>query len=333
MSTLLFILPFLLFYTLIVVYAERKLSAFMQDRLGPMEVGHYGMLQTVADLLKLLQKEDIIHHGADRILFKAAPFVVFGAVFTGFSLIPLAPSWSGAGAASGIFLLFAIISLDVIGIMMAGWSSHNKYSALGTLRAAAQVISYEVPLTLCILAVVIHAGTMDLQVISFQQGTASVTGFLAWNIIQQPLLIPVGIIFFLTSLAECNRAPFDLPEAESELVAGYQTEYSGFRWAILMLAEYAMMLLMSFLFTILFLGSWNTPLPNIGELKFADWTTGAVWGLFWITSKALTMVGVQIWVRWSYPRVRIDHLMSLGWKWFTPVMLALVILIGGWKLI
>jgi NADH-quinone oxidoreductase subunit H len=343
MSTLVFLLPFLVLYTIFVVYAERKISAFMQDRLGPMEVGYYGLLQTVADLLKLLQKEDIVTRGASAWLFKAAPVLIFVAIFTGFSVLPLAPGWAGAPVASGLFFLLAIVSIDVIGIVAAGWSSHNKYSTLGAFRAAAQFISYEVPLVLAVLGVVMMSGTLDLQQISQQQGSGAyllgvkswgitVSGFLAWNVFQMPILFFSWIVFFVASLAECNRAPFDLPEAESELVAGYQTEYSGFRWAILMLAEYAMMLLVSVLGAILFFGSWNTPLPDIGGFELAKYTTGNVWGIFWLMAKSLILVMVQIWVRWTFPRVRIDQLMAISWKYLTPIALVLVIIIGFWKL-
>ncbi|HET9054362.1 MAG TPA: complex I subunit 1 family protein, partial [Cyclobacteriaceae bacterium] len=292
MSTLFFILPFLLFYTLLVIYAERKISAFIQDRLGPMETGPYGIVQSVADFIKLIQKEDIVPAKADRLLFRLAPFVIFLVVFAGFAVIPLGPSWPGSGIHSGVFFLLAIVSLDVVGILIAGWSSGNKYSTLGTFRAVAQIISYEVPLGLSVLCVCMVCQTLNLQEISYQQSHLSQTdqyflgvsawgesvsaagGFLTWNIFRMPLLFFAWIIFFIASLAEANRAPFDLPIAESELVSGYHTEYSGFRWASLMLSEYAMMLLVSVLGTVLFFGSWATPLPNIGTLKLADWTTG-----------------------------------------------------------
>jgi NADH-quinone oxidoreductase subunit H len=335
----------------IAVYAERKISAFIQDRLGPMETGYYGVVQTVADLLKLLQKEDIVPSGADRTLFKTAPFVIFVSVFAGFSFLPLNMSWQGAGIHSGLFFLMAIISLDVIGIVMAGWSSNNKYSVLGTMRAAAQIISYEIPLGLAVLCVAIITQSIDLQTISFQQGikstnieylfdipslginTTAIGGFLSWNIFRVPFLFFVWVIFFIASLAECNRAPFDLPEAESELVAGFQTEYSGFRWAVIMMGEYAMMLLVSILGAILFFGSWNTALPNLGSWKLADWSTGDIWGVFWLIGKSLFFVALQIWVRWTYPRLRIDQLMSLSWKYLTPFALVLVIICAFWKII
>lgn len=340
------------------VYAERKIAGFIQDRLGPMEVGKYGVLQTVADLLKLIQKEDIVAAGADRALFKIAPFVIFVSIFAGFAVIPLAPGWSGASVSSGVFFLLAIVSLDVIGLIIAGWSSNNKYSMLGTMRSAAQLISYEVPLGLSVLIVAMANETLDLQEISFQQSifsetpqflfgieswgidTAKIGGFVAWNVFRLPILFFAWIVFFIASLAECNRAPFDLPEAESELVAGYQTEYSGFRWAILMMSEYAMMLLVSILGTVLFFGGWSTPLPNIGAVELASWTSGTegswsaiVWGIFWLMAKSLLFVVLQIWVRWTYPRLRIDQLMNLSWKYLTPFALALVIIIGFLKII
>ncbi|MBL7840767.1 MAG: NADH-quinone oxidoreductase subunit H [Cyclobacteriaceae bacterium] len=357
MSTLFFILPFLLLYTLFVIYAERKISAFIQDRLGPMETGPYGLMQSVADFIKLIQKEDIVPAKADQWLFKIAPFIIFLAVFVGFAVIPLGPAWSGAGISSGVFFLLAIVSLDVIGIMIAGWSSNNKYSTLGTFRAAAQIISYEVPLGLSVLCVCMVCQTLDLQEISYQQShgysgeqfflgvsswgqsLSAVGGFLSWNVFRMPLLFIAWIVFFISSLAEANRAPFDLPIAESELVSGYHTEYSGFRWASIMLSEYAMMLLVSVLGTVLFFGSWATALPDLGPVRLGTWTSGVAgtwsvtaWAIFWLILKSLFFVALQIWVRWTFPRLRIDQLMKLSWKYLTPVGLALVILCGFWRL-
>ncbi len=358
MSTILFFLPFILAYTVVAVYAERKVSAFIQDRYGPMETGSYGILQTVADLLKLLQKEDLVPAKSDKPLFLVAPFVLFAVVFTGFSVIPLTPVWGGAAMHTGVFLLLAIVSLDVLGIILAGWGSNNKYSLVGAMRSAAQIIAYEVPLTLSVLCVLVITQTLDLQEISYMQGLLSeqesflfgirafnirvdeIGGLLMWNIIQVPVLIPVWVIFFITTLAESNRAPFDLPEAESELVAGFQTEYSGFRWSVIMLSEYGMMLLVSILGTILFFGSWNTPLPNLGPVALADWTTGTpgswiaeVWAIFWLLTKSLFFVLMQMWVRWTYPRVRIDQLLTLGWKYLTPMILFLLFVCGVYRLL
>ncbi len=241
---------------------------------------------------------------------------------------------------------------------MAGWGSNNKYALFGAMRAVAQIVSYEVPLGLSVLCVVMLTQTLDLQVISFQQGIYSlepiylfglkdlgvdvtrVGGFLSWNIIRNPFLLMVYVIFFIASLAECNRAPFDLPEGESELVGGFHTEYSGMRYALLMLSEYGMMLLVSLLGAVLFLGSWNTPFPNIGPLRLADWTSGepGTWlgylsGAFWLLSKALLGVLVQMWVRWTLPRLRVDQLMYLGWKVLTPVGLVLFFVSGVWRLL
>lgn len=368
MTTFLFFLPFLLLYTVLAVYAERKVSAFIQDRLGPMEVGSYGIIQTVADLLKLLLKEDIVPSAADRRMFLIAPVLIFTAVFTGFAVLPLTSGWAGSPTEVGVFFLMAIVSLDVIGILMAGWGANSKYTLFGSLRSVSQIISYEIPLGLSILAVVMVSQTLDLQAISFQQGIwfksyiangvnysneanylfgikslgvdlTNVGGIFTWNIFRVPVLFFAFIIFFIASLAECNRAPFDLPEAESELVGGFHTEYSGFRWAIIMLSEYGMMLLVSFLAVILFLGSWNSPLPNVGSWKLAEWTNGTpgtvlghILGATWLIIKAFTLIFAQMWVRWTYPRLRVDQLMSLCWKYLTPAALIILMLSGIWRL-
>lgn len=340
------------------VYLERKVSAFIQDRLGPMEVGKWGLLQLIADLLKLIQKEDIIPTAADKRMFKFAPFMIFAAVFAGFSVMPLAPNVRGSATETGVFLLLAIVSLDILGILMAGWASNNKYSLYGAMRSVAQLISYEIPLGLSVLCVAIVSQSLDLQEISSQQGlfatesnylfgikatgvdVSKIGGLLTWNIFRSPFLLIGFFIFFISGLAECNRAPFDLPEAESELIGGFHTEYSGFRWAIMMLSEYGMMLLISLLASVLFLGSWNTPLPNIGEVKLADWTTGQLdtwqsyaWGAFWLFSKAYFLVFVMMWIRWTFPRFRVDQLMYLGWKVLTPFSLVLLLICAVWRLL
>ena len=365
MLTFLFYLPFLLLFGMAAIYGERKVSAFIQDRLGPMETGYKGMVQTIADLLKLLQKEDIINSSADKILFRIGPVIIFTAIFAGFAVVPLTSSVSGAAIGTGVFFLLAVISLDVIGILMSGWGSNSKFSLFGAMRSVAQIVSYEIPLGLSVLCVVMLAQSMNLQEISFQQGIfidrwpgaglapaknflfgiiggADIThigGILAWNIFRMPLFFLVFLIFFIAGISESNRAPFDLPEAESELVGGYHTEYSGFRFAILMLSEYGMMLLICLLSAILFLGSWNTPFPNIGSLRLADWTSGTPgtwpgnsWGVFWLLSKTLALVFLQMWTRWTYPRLRVDQLMSLSWKYLTPAALIMIFVTGLWRL-
>lgn len=348
MTTFLVFLPFLLGFVVLAVYGERKIAGFVQNRLGPMEVGPKGIFQTVADLLKMLQKEDIRPAAADKIVFLIAPIVVFGAIFAGFAVLPLTYGISGAGISAGVFYLIAIISIDVLGILMAGWGSNNKYALFGAMRSVAQIISYEIPLGLSILCVVMTCQSLDLQEISLQQGVlttgknyflgissmevTAVGGFLSWNVFAMPLLWIAFIIFFIAGLAEANRTPFDLPESESELIGGYHTEYSGFRWGLFMLAEYAMMLLMAFLAAILFFGGWNTPLPNVGSFAMAEWTTGPVWGVVWLFGKALFFVFLQIMVRWTFPRLRVDQLMALSWKYLTPAAILLVFMIGIWKL-
>jgi NADH-quinone oxidoreductase subunit H len=345
-------------FVVVGVYTERKVSAFMQDRLGPMETGKWGLLQLFADLLKLLQKEDIVPAAADRRLFLLAPAIIFASVFAGFAVLPLTPDLQGSNAAVGVFYLMAIVSFDVVGILMAGWGSNNKYSLFGAMRSVAQIISYEIPLGLTILCVVMICQTLNLQTISVQQGIFAqgpnylfglkvlgidVTGWggiFTWNILRNPFLLFAYVIFFICTLAESNRAPFDLPEGESEIVAGFHTEYSGMRFALLYLSEYAMMLLVSFLGAVLFLGSWNTPLPNLGPLRLADWTSGApgtVWGnvtgAFWLLSKTFFAVLVQMWVRWTFPRVRVDQMMFLCWKVLTPAGLLLLLISGIWRLL
>lgn len=348
----------ILTYAVFVIYAERKVAAFIQDRLGPMETGPYGLLQTIADLIKLLQKEDIIPTGAQAALFKWAPIIIFAAVFAGFSTLPLAPDLVGSSANVGVFFLLSIVSIDVIGIFIAGWSSNNKFSILGSMRGIAQIISYELPLTLSVLSVLLLMGTLNLEKINYLQSAQfisdtktayypffsftfhdvqSIGGFFTWNIVRYPFLLVSFVIFFIASLAECNRAPFDIPEGESEIVSGFHTEYSGFRFAILFLAEYAMMLLVSLLMVILFLGGWNSPLPNIGSVTLCDWTTGTggelsatIWGFFWLVSKAFGLVFLQIMMRWTYPRLRVDQLMNLCWKVLLPVSLVMVVVSALW---
>ena len=333
-------------FTLFAVYSERKISAFIQDRLGPMEVGKYGMLQAFADILKMLQKEFIIPKASDKILFILAPIVIFVSVYLGFAALPWAPGIIPSSLNLGLFYIFAILSIETLGILMAGWGSNNKYALLGSMRSVAQMISYEIPAGVALMSAVMISQSLNLQEISIKQGLLStdliyflgiweiksVGGFLAWNIFQAPHLILAYIIYFIASLAECNRAPFDIPEAESELVGGFHVEYSGLRFAFIFLAEYSMMFLVGIIGVVLFLGGWNTPLPNIGSAKLATWTNGIAWGIFWILSKTLLVVAVQIWIRWTLPRLRVDQLMSFCWKVLTPLAFFCMLLSGLWRL-
>ena len=318
----------------------------MQDRLGPMEVGKYGSLQAFADILKMLQKEFIIPTAADKILFILAPIIIFVSVYLGFAALPWAPGLIPASLNLGIFYMFAILSIETLGILMAGWGSNNKYALLGSMRSVAQMVSYEIPTGISVLSVVMISQSLNLQEITIRQGiltsdainflgiwdVKAIGGILAWNVFQAPHLIIAYFIYFIASLAECNRAPFDIPEAESELIGGFHVEYSGLRFAFIFLAEYSMMFLVGMIGVVLFLGGWNTPLPNIGSLSLANWTTGIGWGIFWILFKTLSVVAMQIWIRWTLPRFRVDQLMSFCWKVLTPLSFLCMLISGIWRL-
>lgn len=328
------------------VYAERKVSAFIQNRLGPMETGKYGWLQVPADIMKMVQKELIIPAAADKTLFLLAPAIIFLAVYMAFAALPWGPGLVPAKINIGLYYIFAIISIETLGILMAGWGSNNKYSILGAMRSAAQIISYEIPAGFALISVVMIAQSLDLQVIAIQQGilatevnrffgvwdVSHIGGIFAWNVFKAPHLLIAFVIYFIASLAESNRAPFDIPEAESELVAGFHTEFTGVQFALVFLAEYSMMFLVSMIGAILFLGAWNTPLPNIGSVALATWTTGTIWGILWILIKTLALVGVQMWIRWTLPRLRVDQLMNLCWKVLTPLAFVCMLISGVWRL-
>jgi NADH-quinone oxidoreductase subunit H len=325
-------------YALAAVYAERKVSAFIQDRLGPMETGPKGLFQTAADIIKLLLKEHIVPTAADKILFALAPLIVFLSVFAGFSAIPFAPELVTAPLNAGLLFIVAIISIELVGILMAGWGSNNKYALMGAVRAVSQIISYEIPAALALLAAVVMTGSLDLQVIGLAQ--SGPLGLLEWNAFKYPHLFLAFLIYFTTILAETNRAPFDLAEAESELIAGFHTEYSGFRFALFMLAEYANMLLLSLLAVIVFWGAGNSPMPNLFGVDLHHWTqgdsgsiSGWVWSTFWLLSKSLFLVVIMMWLRWTLPRVRPDQLLVICWKYLVPSSLVLIGISALWQLI
>ena len=316
---LLWIVP----YALFAVWLERKVSAHMQDRLGPMRVGGWhGWAQTIADIVKLIQKEDIVPEAADKKLHFLAPFVVFVGSYAAFAAIPFSSAFVGSNINIGLFYVIAVSSLVVVGILMAGWSSNNKWSLFGAMRSAAQIVSYEIPTALALLAVIMITGTLNLQEINLMQNG----WFWNWFVFKKfPFVFVAFIIYFVASLAETNRTPFDIPEAESELVAGYHTEYSGMKFALFFLAEYANMFAVSAVASTLFLGGWNSP--------FGVFMSGPLWGAFWFLSKTMFFVFVQMWLRWTLPRLRVDQLMYVSWKVLTPWSFACIIGVGLWMLI
>ncbi len=327
---LLFVLPFVL----VAVLAERNVSAHMPDRLGPMSVGYHGILQTIADLLKLLQKEDIIASANDKKLFNLAPLLVFAGSYAAFAAIPFSGAFIGSQIELGLIYIVAVTGLVVAGILMAGWASNNKYSLLGAMRAAAQIISYEIPTLLIILTVIMITGTVNLYTLSEMQ-----TGyFWNWMIfggpefgLQKFLLIPfmmMGfLVIFISMLAEVNRTPFDIPEAESELVSGFHTEYSGMKFAMFFLAEYANMFAVSAIIAILFFGGFQSPFGYLGNSLGWEWLVPFE-QFFWFTVKGLFFIFVQMWLRWTLPRFRVDQLMAFCWKYMIPFAFVILILVG-----
>ncbi|MBO02731.1 MAG: NADH-quinone oxidoreductase subunit NuoH [Candidatus Neomarinimicrobiota bacterium] len=315
----------------IAVYVERKVSAFMMDRIGPMgqgpglHAGKWGVLQTIADALKLLIKEDTVPASADKLLFKMAPFIIFIGAFLGIAALPFSSVLQVVDFNVGVFYIIAVASVGVIGIVMAGWASNNKWSLYGAMRSAAQIISYEIPAGLSIIVPIMMAGTMNLQsLIEFQTG--SVWGILPnWIIFNNPFSFLAFFIFFISAVAETNRTPFDIPEAESELVAGWMTEYSGFRWAVFFLSEYANMFVVSGLAATAFLGGWQSPIPGFFN--------SPLWGLFWFLGKIIFLIFVMMWFRWTFPRLRVDQLMHVCWKVFIPIAMLNIFGVGIWKLI
>lgn len=292
-------------------YAERKVIAAMQLRKGPNVVGPLGLLQPLADGIKLLFKETILPAGANRVVFVLAPVLTFSLAMVAWAVIPVADGWVIADINVGILFLFAISSLGVYGVIMAGWASNSKYPFLGALRSAAQMVSYEVSMGFVIITVLLCVGSLNLTDIVLAQKTV-------WFCIP---LLPMFVIFFISTLAETNRAPFDLPEGESELVAGYFVEYSAMTFALFFLGEYANMILMSGMTVILFMGGWLPPL----DIAPLNWIPGPIW----FFGKVALVLFVFLWVRATFPRYRYDQLMRLGWKVFLPFSLLWVVLTAG----
>jgi NADH-quinone oxidoreductase subunit H len=310
------IILFITVYALAAILAELKISAWMQRRVGPWRNTYHGIGQPLIEVIKLLQKEDTTPDRADKILYNLAPFVVFMGALMAFAVLPFGHIFIPADINLGLFYCFAVSAFGVVGIIIGGWASHNKYSILGSMRAAAQMVSYEIPISICLLSIATMTNSLDMSIIVNSQSG----WFWDWNVfggnggIERLLLLPftlgLFIIYFISSLAETNRTPFDLPEGESEIVAGYGTEYSGMKYAMFYLAEYANMFVVSALVTVMFLGGWNSP--------FGDFLNYAWLQPFWFIAKAMGMVIVQILVRWTLPRLRVDQLMHTTWKVLVP---------------
>ncbi len=354
---------FVLTSAVILILAERKIMGWMQDRVGPIHTGPWGLLQTVADVGKLLLKEDIHASATDKLVFLLAPSVFLAPVIAAFAVIPFSPyvNLPGTALATGIIYYVAMSSIDVVGVVMAGWGSNNKYALIGGLRSAAQMISYELPLVLALVSVImltsVLAGTDNYpgqpgigtvsvgEIIRFQMAGAwpgKGIGFFdfifkgftpwAWFFLMQPLMV---IIYYICGLAETNRAPFDLPEAESELVAGYLTEYSGMRWAMFYLGEYGNMTIVSSIATALFLGGWSGPgVGYLTGLGSPGWgLLGNLLGIAYFISKVYLLSAVFIWVRSTLPRLRADQLMQFAWLILIPTTLGNILLTGAIYLI
>ena len=303
------------------IWLERKVAAHIQDRLGPMRVGGWhGWAQSIADGIKLLLKEDIIPAMADRPLFILAPFIAFTVAFMSFIVLPFSQYIIVSDLNIGILYVYGLSTITVVAIIIAGWASNNKWSLLGAVRSAAQLVSYEIPVGLSLLAGVIMAGSLSTVEISMQQ-SGGVWNWYIWRC--GPFSIIAAILLYVGALAETNRTPFDLAEAESELVSGYHTEYSGFRFSLFFLAEYTNMFIASALVVILFLGGFTGLVP----LSFVP---DVLAGPFWFLLKTLFLVFVMMWIRWTLPRLRVDQLMTTCWKYLIPMALVNLGIIGLW---
>jgi NAD(P)H-quinone oxidoreductase subunit 1 len=319
---------------LVSTWLERKISAAAQQRIGPEFMGPFGMLVPAADVIKLLFKENVLPAKTDPWLFILAPILVFVPVFLSYLIVPFGQNLVITNLNVGVFLWIALSSVAPIGLLMAGYASNNKYSLLGGLRAAAQSISYEIPLALSVLAIVMMSNSLStIDIVNQQSGY----GVLGWNVWRQP----VGfLIFWIAALAECERMPFDLPEAEEELVAGYQTEYSAVRFMLFYAGSYANLVLSCLLIAVLYLGGWESPIPvgwvanTLGVSETTPWlqVVTASLGIVMTLFKAYLMIFLAILLRWTVPRVRIDQLLNLGWKFLLPVSLVNLLLTAGLKL-
>ena len=303
--------------------AERKVIGYMQVRIGPNRVGYKGLLQPFADVLKLLAKEIIIPSGANKFLFILAPVLSIMPALAAWAVVPFTPDLVLARVDAGLLYVMAITSMGVYGVIVAGWASNSKYAFIGGMRSAAQIVSYEIAMGFALVCVLMLSGSLNLSTIVLKQSSA--WGFLGWNLIP---LFPMFLVYFIAGVAETNRAPFDVAEGESEIVAGFHVEYSGTAFAVFFLAEYANMILVATLAALLFLGGWLSPLPS----ALAD-STGLPWlaagGFPWLLLKIAFLLFCFLWFRATFPRYRYDQIMRLGWKVFIPLTIVWLLVIGG----
>ena len=304
-------------------YFERKVIGYMQVRIGPNRVGYKGLLQPFADVLKLLAKEIIIPSGSNKFLFILAPVLSIMPALAAWAVVPFTPNMVLAKADAGLLYVMAITSMGVYGVIVAGWASNSKYAFIGGLRSAAHIVSYEIAMGFALVCVLMMSGSLNLSTIVMEQSTA--WGFLGWNLIP---LFPMFLVYFIAGVAETNRAPFDVAEGESEIVAGFHVEYSGTAFAVFFLAEYANMILVAALASTLFLGGWLSPLPSaLADSVGAPWLASS--GFPWLLLKIAFLLFCFLWFRATFPRYRYDQIMRLGWKVFIPLTIVWLVLIGG----
>lgn len=314
-------LLFVALFGLFLVYAERKVCAAFQQRLGPMRVGPWGLLQTIADFIKLLMKELVMPKNADKFLYNLAPFIVIIVSFLVISVIPFAPGLQTFDFDIGIFFVSAVSSVGVIGILLAGWSSNNKYSLIGAMRSGAQIVSYELSVGLSMITMIILAGTM--QISGIVEGQSEMWFIFKGHI---PALIAF-VVFIVAGTAETNRGPFDLAEAESELTAGFHTEYSGIKFAFFFLAEYINLFIVAAMATTVFLGGWM-PL-HFGDFESFNQIMDLIPGLVWFFIKVLGVIFLMMWFKWTFPRLRVDQILNLEWKYLLPINLFNILLMAA----
>lgn len=305
------------------IWWERKVAGRIQSRMGPMRVGGWhGWAQSLADGIKLIGKEDLIPGGADGMLFRIAPYLTLAPAFLAFLCLPFGTYWVFRNIDIALLFILAMLGVEVVGVIMAGWASNNKWSVYGAMREACQMVSYEIPMTTVLLVPIMSAGTLNMIAI----GDAQSGGWASWVVFHNPFTFIGFVTYFIASLANCKRAPFDLPESESELVAGFLTEYSGFRWSVFFFAEYAAMFVVAGLAVTLFLGAWHSPLPTA-------WSPVVFSGPLWFIAKCIFMVYVQMWIRWTLPRIRIDQVLYSCVQVMFPIGLVALVGHSCWLLI